>query len=118
MSEKPTVIVIDDDEFHLGNIKIELAEFADVHGYHPRDLDDIEDFEPFRQAEYALIDWHFKSHTAIDNRVVEFIRANGFRGKALICSLHNIQSERKEIQETFDGILQKDGLTWDNILKF
>ena len=46
MPDKTTIIVVDDDIFHLGNIKIELENHANVHGYHPRELDDIEDFEP------------------------------------------------------------------------
>ena len=115
MNDKPTVIVIDDDAFHLENISLELQDHAEVRGYHPRDLGDVEDFEPFRKASYALIDWHFKGHTAIDNRVVEFIRDNGFTGKALLCSLHDVQSDRAEITRTFEGILQKNGLTWEQI---
>lgn len=119
MNRRPTILMIDDDNCYLGNMAIEFEKNADVVAFHPKELQNIEDFKVFEIADYALVDYDFGTHTSIDNKIAEFLRSKGFRGKMLLCSMHNdFFKDGKEIKKHYDGVIDKETLSWELLEKF
>ena len=116
MSQKPHILVVDDDMFHMGQIKRDLGENAAVTALTPQELMDKSEQSFFEGIDLALIDYDFKKFTSIDAGVSQFLRKMGCTCSVLLCSLHKeFPGDLREVKKNYDDILDKEELSWPTL---
>ena len=122
MSSKttPVLIAIDDEQFYLEEIKMELlghnVEYRPFVGPSAFEEDARED--DITRAKLILVDYDFRSCTALDRDLGGYIREKYplFKGKIVLWSLlgEDLKNDAA-IQRSFDAVLCKKNLSWDQL---
>lgn len=121
MARKPLILAIDDDQFYLDEIKMELEDHAACKVFRgPNEFEEDVTKDDIKNADLVIVDYDYGYGTAVRSQVAEYIRDYlNFRGKIVLCSLHECFNEDEEkIRQNYDVVIHKRDLSWEKMSQF
>ena len=118
MEKKPLILAIDDDQFYLNEIKMEVEGHADYILFQgPNNFEDNVSSTDVQNADLIIVDYDFGAGTAVKSGVAEYIRRDlGYNGKLMLCSLHeDFRENEAKIRKDYDVVIHKRDLNWSKI---
>jgi hypothetical protein len=115
---KPLILAIDDDQFYLDEIRMEIEDHADYKLFlGPNDFEQRITPEDIKAASLVLVDYDYGSGTAVKSQLAEYIRQElNFKGKLVLCSLHEFfMKDEKRVRQDYDTVLHKRDLSWEKL---
>ena len=121
-TEKPMVIMLDNDYLFLESWRETLGESVDFVGLKSQlELElRLDRGTELLKAKCAIVDFDFGEHegNAGETGIVDFLRRSGFKGKIVMCSIHKDFGEYDEqIRTEFDAVIKKKPLSWNDLSK-
>lgn len=120
---KPSIIAIDDNQYYLNEISMEIdKEKYDLCTFLGPDAFE-EDLlqQDIDRAKLILIDYDFRTCSVIDRGLVPYIREKypKYKGKIVLLSVsEDFLQDKQIIDNQFDGIINKKGMSWNNFQKY
>ena len=117
----PLLIAIDDEKFYLDEIGYELdgqnVEYLRFQG--PNAFETEAQEADLNRASLIIVDYDFRTCTAVDRDLAGFIRDKfpGFKGKIVLLSLlDDFFQDNEAVKRSFDAVLDKrSDLAWERI---
>ncbi len=116
----PLLIAIDDEQFYLDELGYELqgqrVEYKTFLG--PNAFEDGAKEADINRAKVIIVDYDFRTCTAIDRDLAGHIREKypKFSGKIVLLSLlDDFLKDNDAVARSFDGVINKKGFSWEQI---
>ena len=110
------IIVLDDEKIYLNAWKASLENDAKVHLYEDTSylVEDVYSSKiDLTKIDIIICDFYFKNDDVSTNKIGEFLRNKGFKGKLLLSS----NGIEKELPKGFDRMISKETVPFSEILK-
>lgn len=118
MGKKPQIFAIDDDQFYLDEIQMEIEPYADCRLFlGPNDFEQQVSPEDLKKVDLILVDYDYGTGTAVKSQIADYIRNDLlFEGKLVLCSLHeHFMKDEERIRKDYDAVLHKRDLCWERL---
>ena|SRR3990167_9497272 len=118
METKPFILAIEDDEFYIKELHMELDGRADFKSFtSPSNFELQVTPEDIDKANLILVDYDYKTGTAVKSKLAEYIRQElDYKGKLVLCSLlSNFKQDNRKIRKDYDVVIHKKELSWEKL---
>ncbi len=118
MAKKPLIFAVDDDQFYLDEIRMEIEKQANYKLFlGPNDFEQHVNPSDIQEVDLILVDYDYGTGTAIKSQMAEYIRNDlKFKGKLVLCSLHEyFLKDEEKIRKDYDAVLHKRDLSWERL---